>query len=83
MDMHAPPHMSSAPTYSHSASAPMQHYPQYQHQPVMQPTSGHYGHPPSYSSYGYTNGVTSPQSAGTHMGGPVQSQNVTLPGKSS
>lgn len=81
MDMHGPPHMSSAPSYSHPASAaPMQHYPQYQHQPVMQPNSAHYGPPPTYSSYGYTNGVTSPQSAGGPMGPGVQSQNIQLPG---
>lgn len=82
MDMHhAPPHMSSAPSYSHPASAPMQHYQQYQHhQPVMQPNPGHYGHPPTYSSYGYANSVTSPQSAGGPLGPGVQSQNVTLPG---
>jgi len=83
MDMHAPHHMSSAPSYSHPASAaPMQHYPQYQPQPVMQPSSAHYGPPPTYSSYGYPNGVTSPQSAGGHIGPGVQSQNIQLPAMS-
>jgi enhanced filamentous growth protein 1 len=57
----------------------MQHYPQYQHQPVMQPGS-HYGPPSGYPSYGYANGVTSPQSAGGHMGTAMQSQNIQLPG---
>lgn len=79
MDMHAPSHMSSAPSYSHPASAaPMQHYPQYQHQPVMQPSS-HYAAPPAYSNYGYPNGVASPQSAGGHMGSAMQPQGLHLP----
>jgi enhanced filamentous growth protein 1 len=81
MDMHAGSHMSSAPSYSHPASAPMHHYPQYQQPPVMQPGS-HYA-PPQYSNYGYANGVTSPQSATGPMGpGGFQSQNIQLPGKS-
>lgn len=56
-----------------------QHYshPQYQPQPVMQHGSAHYGPPPGYPPYGYGNGVTSPQSAGGHMGQP---QNLQLPG---
>ena len=78
MDMHAGSHMSSAPSYAHPASAPMSHYPQYQHPPPMQPGS-HYA-PPQYSNYGYANGVTSPQSATGPMGSGYPSQNIQLPG---
>ena len=81
MDMHAGSHMSSAPSYSHPASAPMPHYPQYQHPPVMQPGS-HYA-PQQYSNYGYANGVTSPQSATGPMSSSYPSQNIQLPGKGS
>ncbi len=80
MDMHAGSHMSSAPSYSHPANAPMPHYPQYQHPPVMQHGS-HYA-PPQYSNYGYANGVTSPQSATGPMGPGYGSQNIQLPGMS-
>lgn len=81
MDMHSSPHLTSGPSYSHSAApAPMPHYPQYQQPPVMPPTPGHYGPPQSYGGYGYPSGVTSPQSAGGHVGSQVQSQGIQLPG---
>jgi enhanced filamentous growth protein 1 len=73
--MHSAPHISSAQPYvSHPApTGPMPHYPQYPQSSVMPPGS-HYAPPHAYGGYGYSNGVTSPQSA-THPGpGPVGPQ---------
>lgn len=87
MDMHPAPHMSSAQSYAPQPATSGAHYSQYQQQPpVLQPGSGHYAPAPtSYGSYGYTNGVTSPQSAGHPGSAPVGSQvpshGLTLPGK--
>ncbi|KIW10273.1 hypothetical protein PV08_11235 [Exophiala spinifera] len=79
MDMHPGSHISSGPSYSHSATAPMGHYQPYQQPPILPPTSTHYTHPQAYSGYGYANGVTSPQSASGPVGQPVQSQIPSLP----
>ncbi|EXJ80256.1 hypothetical protein A1O1_08398 [Capronia coronata CBS 617.96] len=81
MDMHPASHISSGPSYSHSATtAPLGHYQQYQQPPVIPPAPTHYGHPQGYSNYGYANGVTSPQSATGHVAQQVQSQMPSLPG---
>src|SRR2546423_7349786 len=66
LDMHSAPHMSSAQPYASqpATSGGVPHYPQYQQQQVLQPGSGPYAPAPtSYGTYGYANGVTSPQSA--------------------
>ncbi|KAH0846913.1 hypothetical protein FOPE_12362 [Fonsecaea pedrosoi] len=77
LDMHPGSHISSGPSYSHAGStAPLSHYQQYQQPPI--PASSHYGPPPTYGTYGYTNGVASPQSAT----GPVAQQITSLPGRS-
>jgi len=82
MDMHAASHISSGPSHSYSApSAPLGHYQQYQQPPVIPPASQHYGPTQTYGSYGYANGVTSPQSASGPIGQQVQSQIPSLPGK--
>ena len=88
MDMHSAPHMSSSQPYAPQAttSGGVPHYPQYQQQQVLQPGSGHYAPAPaSYGTYGYANGVTSPQSASHPGSAPVGSQvpshGLTLPGK--
>lgn len=82
MDMHPAAHISSGPSYSHSATAaPLGHYQQYQQPPVIPPASTHYGPPQGYSNYGYANGVTSPQSATGHVAQHVQSQMPSLPGE--
>jgi hypothetical protein len=47
----------------------------------MPPASSHYGPPQNYGNYGYTNGVTSPQSAAGAVAQQVQSQ-ISLPGES-
>ena len=67
----------------------MPHYPQYQQQPpVLQPGPGTYTpSPTSYSQqYGFSNGVTSPQSAGhpvpSSMGTQMSSAMLPLPGES-
>jgi len=79
MDMHPGPHISSGPSYSHSATAaPLGHYPQYQ--PPMPSASANYGPPQTYGTYGYANGVTSPQPATGPVGPQVQSQSLQLPG---
>lgn len=88
MDMHPAPHMSSAQPYASqpATSGGVPHYPQYQQQQVLQPGPGHYAPAPaSYGTYGYANGVTSPQSASqpnsTPVGSQVPSHGLTLPGK--
>ncbi|KIW98498.1 uncharacterized protein Z519_00159 [Cladophialophora bantiana CBS 173.52] len=69
LDMHPGSHISSGPSYSHAGStAPLGHYQQYQQPPIS--ASSHYGPPQPYGTYGYPNGVTSPQSAT----GPVAQQ---------
>ena len=80
--------MSSAQSYASqpATSGGVPHYSQYQQQQVLQPGSGHYGPAPtSYGTYGYANGVTSPQSAhqpgSTPVGSQVPSHGLTLPGK--
>ena len=82
MEMHPASHISSGPSYSHSAPAPLAHYQQYPQPPVLPPSSNHYGAPQSYNSYGYANGVTSPQSATGPVAQQVQSQIPSLPGMS-
>lgn len=57
----------------------MGHYQPYQQPPILPPASTHYPHPQAYNSYGYANGVTSPQSATGPVGQPVQSQIPSLP----
>ncbi|SLM40030.1 apses transcription factor [Lasallia pustulata] len=87
MDSHQS-HMSTGQSYTpQSATAGgMSHYPQYQQQPpVLQPGPGSYAPSPgSYGHYAYSNGVTSPQSAGqpvsAPMGGQMNSQLLPLPG---
>ncbi|KIV90946.1 hypothetical protein, variant [Exophiala mesophila] len=79
MDMHPGSHISSGPSYSHSAPAPIGHYQQYQQPPVIPPASQHYGQPQTYGSYAYTNGVTSPQSTNGPVGQQIQPQNLSLP----
>lgn len=81
MDMHPGSHISSGPSYSHSAPAPIGHYQPYQQPPVIPPASQHYGQPQTYGSYAYANGVTSPQSANGPVGQQIQPQNLSLPGK--
>src|SRR5271163_2045 len=88
MDMHTAPHMSSAQPYASqpATSGGVPHYPQYQQQQVLQPGSGHYAPAPtSYGTYGYANGVTSPQSGSqpgsTPVGSQVPSHGLTLPGE--
>ena len=88
MDMHSAPHMSSAQPYASqpATSGGVPHYPQYQQQQVLQPSSGHYASAPgSYGTYSYANGVTSPQSApqptSTPVGSQVPAHGLTLPGK--
>jgi hypothetical protein len=88
IDMHAAPHMSSAQPYASqpATSGGVPHYPQYQQQQILQPGPGHYAPAPtSYGTYGYPNGVTSPQSASqpssTPVGSQVPSHGLTLPGK--
>jgi enhanced filamentous growth protein 1 len=80
MDMHPGSHLSSGPSYTHaSPTAPMGHY-QYPQPAPMPSASSHYGPPPGYGSYGYPNGVTSPQS----VTGPVSQVHTgmnSLPGK--
>lgn len=88
MDSHQS-HMSTGQSYTpQSATAGgMSHYPQYQQQPpVLQPGPGSYApSPSSYGQYGYSNGVTSPQSGGqpvsAPMGGQMNSQLLPLPGR--
>lgn len=66
----------------------MPHYPHYQQQPsVLQPGPGNYAPSPgAYGQYGYSNGVTSPQSAGqpvsSSMGQQMNSGLLPLPGSS-
>jgi protein SOK2 len=80
--MHPAPHLASHPSYSQDPpSAPLGHYQQYQQGPVLPQGSGHYGPPQPYGSYGYANGVTSPQSVGGPVGQQNQSQIPPLPGK--
>jgi hypothetical protein len=88
MDMHSAPHMSSAQPYASqpATSGGVPQYPQYQQQQVLQPGSGHYAPAPtSYGTYGYANGVTSPQSGSqpgsTPVGSQVPSHGLTLPGE--
>jgi enhanced filamentous growth protein 1 len=82
MDMHPGSHLSSGPSYTHAApTAPLGHYPQYGQPPAMPPASSHYGPPPAYGTYGYPNGVTSPQSVTGAVSQQVQSQMTSLPGK--
>jgi len=82
MEMHPGSHISSGPSYNHAApTAPLGHYPQYPQPPVIPPSSSHYGPPQAYSTYGYANGVTSPQSAIGSVSQQVQSQITSLPGK--
>ncbi|KAJ9500389.1 hypothetical protein LTR99_001592 [Exophiala xenobiotica] len=71
MDMHPGSHISSGPSYSHPATAPMGHYQPYQQPPILPPASAHYPHPQAYSTYGYANGITSPQSAAGPVGQPA------------
>ena len=80
--------MSSAQPYTSqpATSGGVPHYPQYQQQQVLQPGSGHYAPAPtSYGTYGYANGVTSPQSGSqpgsTQVGSQVPSHGLTLPGE--
>jgi len=88
MDAHQS-HMSGGQSYAPQVATAggMSHYPQYQQQPpVLQPGPGSYAPSPgSYGQYGYTNGVTSPQSAAQSvsapMGSQVPAQLLPLPGK--
>jgi protein SOK2 len=87
MDVH-PSHFSSPQPYaSHGATAgAMASYPHYQQPPVLQqPGSTGYPSTASSYSYGYTNGVTSPQTTSqppsTSMSSQVPAQLLPLPGE--
>jgi protein SOK2 len=81
-DMYYPSHMSAGqapPPQTVTASG--MHYPQ-QHQqpPLLQPGPAQYAPAPgSYSQYGYSNGLTSPQSAGHQIPGGIGGQGNVLP----
>lgn len=70
-------------------SGGMSHYSQYGQPPLLQPGPGNYSPAQStYTSYGYANGVASPQTAthpvsGAMVGSQVSAQHLPLPGKSS
>lgn len=86
LDSHQP-HMSAAQSYAPqpTTASSMPHYPHYQQQPsVLQPGPGNYAPSPgAYGQYGYSNGVTSPQSAGqpvsSSMGQQMNSGLLPLP----
>ena len=66
-EMYYPSHMSAGqpPPPQTVTSGGMGHYPQHQQPPLLQPVPAQYAHAPgSYNQYGYSNGLTSPQSAG-------------------
>jgi protein SOK2 len=72
-DMYYSQHISAGqpPPPQTVTSGGMQHYSQ-QHQqpPLLQPGPAQYSQPaPAYNQYGYTNGLTSPQSAGHQVSG--------------
>ena len=73
--------MASQPPYPTPPQASSAQYPQYQQPQQTLPGPGSY--PPSnYGSYGYANGVTSPQSAGLPVSAPhLAPQMLPLPGK--
>ena len=73
--------MASQPPYPTPPQASSAQYPQYP--PSQQALPGPGTYPPSgYGSYGYTNGVTSPQSAGLPVSAPhLAPQMLPLPGK--
>ncbi|EXJ63039.1 hypothetical protein A1O7_03484 [Cladophialophora yegresii CBS 114405] len=78
MEMHPGSHISSGPSYTHAApTAPLGHYQQYPQPPP--PATSHYGPSPTYGTYGYPNGVTSPQSVTGPVPQQVQSQITSLP----
>ena len=82
-------HLSGGQSYAPQVATAggMSHYPQYQQQPpVLQPGPSSYAPSPgSYGQYGYTNGVTSPQSGAQSvsapMGSQVPAQLLPLPGR--
>ena len=88
MDAHQS-HLSGGQSYAPQVATAggMPHYSQYQPQPpALQAGPGSYAPSPgSYGQYGYTNGVTSPQSAAQSvsapMGSQVPAQLLPLPGK--
>jgi protein SOK2 len=78
-DMYYPSHISTGqpPPPQTVTSGAMGHYPQHQQPPLLQPGPAQYAPAPGpYNQYGYSNGLTSPQSAGHQVPGSMGQGNV-------
>ncbi|CZR59792.1 probable ascospore maturation 1 protein (Asm-1) [Phialocephala subalpina] len=82
-DMYYASHMSNGqpPPPQTVTSGNMQHYPQHQQPPLLQPGPAQYNPTPApyQQQYGYANGLTSPQSAGHQVPGSMGQQQNVLP----
>jgi protein SOK2 len=81
-EMYYPSHMSGGqpPPPQTVTSGGMGHYPQHQQPPLLQPGPAQYAPAPApYNQYGYSNGLTSPQSAGHQVPGSMGQQGNVLP----
>ena len=75
-------HMSTGqpPAPQTVSSGGMSQYAQHQQPPLLQPGPSQYAPAPgSYNQYNYANGLTSPQSVGHQVSGPVGAQGNMLP----
>ena len=78
-EMYYPSHISTGqpPPPQTVTSSGMGHYPQHQQPPLLQPGPAQYSPAPGpYNQYGYSNGLTSPQSAGHSVPGSMGQGNV-------
>ncbi|TAQ90684.1 hypothetical protein B7494_g1017 [Chlorociboria aeruginascens] len=81
-DMYYSAHISTGqpPTPQTVTSGGMQHYPQHQQPPLLQPGPPQYSPAPGpYNQYGYANGLASPQSASHQVPGSMGTQGNVLP----
>ncbi|KAH6674376.1 hypothetical protein B0J14DRAFT_653678 [Halenospora varia] len=77
-DMYYPSHISTGqPPPPQTVTSSNMHYGQHQQPPLLQPGPAQYSPAPAgYPQYGYTNGLTSPQSAGHQVPGSMGGGNV-------